>query len=373
MIVSVFECLTYLCFAYVTGAFVFFILPKSKWPDNQPSRRLLLISCLGIGLLSFAPVFHVILDLTKDMGFWLSFKGVLFTFEIGQTWLLTLAISILLFLLIYFNPVHQDPILSKFALLLAVLLIGTYTKGGHAASLSPTWGFLGHFFHLLAVSIWGGCLIHAAWSAKSDRNWLAFLKWFTPLALICMVVIIGAGFLTMVIDISPALNRSVTAALGSYREGLVVNYGEALLVKHLLLIPLLLLATFNSVYTRKQFKAQKPFTPIKWARLESIILFAIFAVTAYMGQQAPPHDLAQLLHFNGASPLFEAIYGGGIPQNFTVHLHFGAISLIFITFSILLLLLVALGVVRHLSKLMVGGLILSYCISSYLAIMLAVQ
>jgi putative copper export protein len=373
IVVSLFECLIYLCFAYLTGAFIFFNLPKSKWPDNQPSRKLLLFSILGIGLFSFAPVFSVILDLAKDMGFWLSFKGVLFTFEIGQTWLLTFAISILLFLLVYFNPIDQDPILAKFALFLAVLLIGTYTKGGHAASLSPLWGFVGHFSHLLAVSVWGGCLMHAAWTAKSDKNWLAFLKWFTPLALISMIVIIGAGFLTMVIDISPPLNHSVSATLGNYRDGLVVNYGQALLIKHLLLIPLLLLATFNSVYSRKQFKQQRPFQPIKWARLETILLFAILAVTAYMGQQAPPHDLAQLLHFNGASPLFEAIYGGTIPQSFTVHLHFGSTSLIFILFSVLLLILVALGVVRRLSMLMVGGLILSYCVSSYFAILLAVR
>jgi putative copper export protein len=373
MIVSLFECLIYLCFAYLMGAFIFFNLPKSKWPDNQPSRKLLLYSIIGIGLFSFAPVFSVVLDLTKDMGFWLSFKGVLFTFEIGQTWLLTFAISILLFLLIYFNPIDQDPILAKLALILAVILIGTYTKGGHAASLSPIWGFVGHFFHLLAVSIWGGCLMHVAWTTKSDKNWLAFLKWFTPLAVIAMIVIIGAGFLTMVIDISPPLNHSVSATLGNYRGGLVVNYGQALLIKHLLLIPLLLLATFNSVYSRMQYKQLKPFHPIKWARLESMILFAIFAVTAYMGQQAPPHDLAQLLHFNGASPLFEAIYGESITQNFTVHLQFGSTSLIFILFSVLLLILVALGVVRRLSKLMVGGIILSYLISSYFAIILAVQ
>lgn len=373
MIVSLFECLIYLCFAYLTGAFIFYNLPKSKWPDNQPSRMLILYSCIGIGLFSFAPVFNVILELTKDMGFWVSLKGVLFTFEIGQTWLLTFAISILLFLLIYFNPIDQDPILAKFALFLAVLLIGTYTKGGHAASLSPIWGFTGHFFHLLAVSVWGGVLIHAAWSTKSDRNWLTFLKWFSPLALISMVILILAGFLTMAIDISPPLNQKLSGVMASYRNGLVVNYGQALLIKHLLVIPLLLLATFNSVYARKQFRKERPFHPIKWARLESIILFAIFAVTAYMGQQAPPHELSQLLHFNGESPLFKAIYGASLPDSFTVHLQFGSTSLIFLVFSVLLLILVGLGVIRRLTKLMVGVLILGYCISSYLAIILAVQ
>ncbi|WEG11971.1 CopD family protein [Pullulanibacillus sp. KACC 23026] len=371
--VPITETLTYICFSCLMGSLLFANLSPAQKPDLIYSRRLLLWSTAGIGILSFFPILTVIIELSKDMGFWTSFQSVLFTFQIGQAWTLTLAISILLLFLIYFNPVNEDPILAKLAFLLGILLIGTYVKSGHAASLSPVWGFTAHFFHLLAVSIWGGALLIAAWGTKSDRNWLKFLKWFTPLAMISIVVVIVAGFFTMVIDISPSLNRTIPGALANYKNGLVVNYGQALLIKHLLIIPLILLAFFNGIYSRTQLRAEKPFTPIRWARLESIVLLVIFAVTAYMGQQNPPHELSQVLHFYGASPLIQKIYGHTITQAFTVHLQFGMISFVFALISVLLLILIGLGILKKLSNAMIVLFLFGYLCSAYFAVSLAIQ
>ncbi len=367
------ECLIYICFSLLTGGLLFATLSPNHKPDSPYSKGLLLWSTGGIGVLSFFPVLSVILSLSKDLGIWLSFKGVMTSFVIGKAWLILLAIALLLFLLIYFNPIDQDPILSKLSLILSILLIGIYAKSGHAASLSPIWGFVGHFVHLLGVSLWGGCLLIAAWRSKSDRNWLGFLRWFSPFAILSILLIIAAGFLTMVIDISPSLDQSIPGAFHNYQYGLVGNYTQALLIKHLLLIPLILLAFFNGFYTRYQMKKGKPIDALKWARLESVMLIGIFIVTAFMGQQTPPHDVSQLLHFNGENALFHVLYGQTVPQTFRATLQFGMISVVFIGFCILFLILVSMGIVRRLSAWMVGLLSAGYLISAYLAIMLAIQ
>jgi putative copper export protein len=369
--VTITETLLYLCFCLLGGTFVFYSLHERFRPDFHVPKSWLLAASIGSGVLSFGPVLYLILVLGKDMGYWDSFVGVLFTFQVGKAWLFTLAIALLILGLIYFNQLEKDAFLSKLGLLLFIVLIAAYAKAGHAASLQPTLGFITHFFHLLSVSLWAGCLIVAAWFSKSTKRWGSYLRWFTPFAIVCVVIAIVAGFGTMMIDIAKPLDHSLSSTFYQYKQGLIMNYGQALIIKHLLIIPLVLYAFFNGFYTKRllRTKSLEPYQPIKWARVESIIIFFIFIATAFMGQQTPPHDVAQSIKVGEASPLFLALYSGGLTSHTALHFFMSAISLTFFALALLFFSIIVLLIVKRGSGFFTVVLSVGFLLSAYFGVM----
>ncbi|GGE50053.1 hypothetical protein GCM10011391_31030 [Pullulanibacillus camelliae] len=364
-VVWITEFLLYICLCLLTGTLIFYSLPEHRRPNIFVSKRLLLWTTVGAGALSFAPILSTMITMSNGIGFWTSFKNVLFVFEAGQAWIFTLAMALLLFGLIYFNRLQNDTFLARIGLILCVLLIGGYARAGHAASLYPLAGFTSHFFHLLAVTIWGGCLFVAAWLSKDEQNWGSFLRWYTPLALISVLIVLVAGFFTMDIDIAAPLSHSLSSTLYQYKQGFFSNYGQALLIKHLLVIPLLLYGLFNGFFR----KAIKRYHSIKWARAESFVILLIFAVTAFMGQQPPPHQPDQYLNLYGPSPLFLAIYQKNIPSDFVVHFSFNVFSFIFIDFSLLFLLMIILSFIKKFPNIISLLMAVGFLASTYFSIM----
>lgn len=368
------EILLYICFGLLGGTLILYSLPKALRPDIALPKPLFVAAALASGGLSFAPVLYLVAVLAKDMGLWTAFTGVLFTFEVGKAWWFTVAVALLIAALAHFNPLENDRFLSKLGLFLFVFLIAGYARASHAASLEPVYGFFAHFFHLLAVSAWGGTLLCAAWFTKSDRRWPAFLRWFSPFAAVCVLVALIAGVTTMAIDIANPLDRSPHATLIQYENGLAVNYGQALLIKHLLIIPLLLYAAFNGLYARRLYrKNHERIRPVMWARAESAVLMLIFIVTAFMGQQAPPHDVRQLLRTDGASPLFTAAYGqapdGRLPLTFA----FTPMSALFFGLGGLFLIFLCLARIRRESAGLSLAMAAGFLASAYLGVMAGLQ
>ncbi|TCP29824.1 putative copper resistance protein D [Scopulibacillus darangshiensis] len=367
------EFLLYICFAVMTGSMIIYTVPKGRLPDVTVPKKAILYSIIGSIVLSIGPVISTIIIFGKDIGYWTSFKSVLFGFDIGKAWIFMLVIGLLLFGLVYFNDINHDPFLSKIALLLVVLLIGGYAKASHAASLAPFAGFTYHYLHLIAVAIWGGLLITTAWFSKKGSNWLNFLKWFTPLASICLVIIILSGILTMSIDIAKPADHSVRSLINQYDHGLMVNYGQSLLIKHILIVPLVIYAVMNAFVIRRRLKRNRGAHPLKWARVETIIIMAIFSVTAFLGQQSPPHDIVAALKVDGASPLFNALYPGVITPETTVHWSFNLMSISFLILGILMAVMTTMSVANRFTK---GfSIFLAFCLvlSSYLTVMLSID
>ena len=375
LFVTVTEAVLYFCFCILGGSLIFYSIKDTHRPDINIPKRWLLISSMGAGILSFAPILYLILTLGRDTGYWDSFIGVLFTFQVGKAWVFNLVIALLLFALIYFNRLDSDIFLSRMGLLLFICLIIAYTKAGHAASLMPVLGFGAHFLHLLAVSLWGGCLICAAWFSKSTSGWRNYLRWFTPFAVISMIVLLLAGFATMMIDIAKPLDHSLSSTFHQYKQGLIMNYGQALVMKHLLIIPLLLLAFFNGFYTKKLKTAESldAYHPIKWARVESVIVFFIFIVTAFMGQQSPPHDVSQSILVGQASPLFTSLYNGNLSTHTILHFSLSWTSSAFFILAIILLLMTALFIIKKGSGFLAVVLSVGFLLSSYFGIMSGMQ
>ena len=66
-----------------------------------------------------------------------------------------------------------------------------------------------------------------------------------------------------------------------YANAWMLPYGQALLIKHLLIIPLLAYAFINSILIRKKIKNNDSFNPRPWTKAESLIVFLIFSVLLY--------------------------------------------------------------------------------------------
>jgi hypothetical protein len=193
----------------------------------------------------------------------------------------------------------------------------------HVASWYGTWGILAQTLHLMAVSLWVGPLLMAGWKSRKTEYWIGFLSWFHPMAMLCMAVIAASGFV-LTIGVAP-----------EYVNAWKLTYGQALLIKHLLIIPLVLFAVINGFWVKSKLRVDKSFNPQPWARAESVILVLIFSVTGFMNQQPAPHDVSDTLNESPASPVYLWFTSGVLDKESDVTLSFGWFGAITILVAVL--------------------------------------
>ncbi|KAB8139158.1 hypothetical protein F9U64_01850 [Gracilibacillus oryzae] len=310
LLVSLSEFILYICFSILIGALILFMVPENKKPPMYIPKKILYLAAGLIPIAAFLPVFQVAKILAGEYSLWLVLKNVLLTFEIGNAWLFISFVSIILICVLLAKNLKTKLHLKAWAIVLTLLMLFGYTSSSHAATITEWQGFVFHTLHFLSITIWIGILLVVSWFSKNKSNWLTFLKWFTPVALICLIITIVAGYFTMEIDINSYVDPNATI-LQEYQNSLVVNYGQALLLKHIFIISLILFALINGILFRKKYN-QDSFNPLKWAKLESVYALIVFGLTAFMGQSWPPHQINMLIKTDGASPHLNALYDGEI-------------------------------------------------------------
>lgn len=304
------EFILYVSFSILIGSLILYIIPENKKTTLKIPKKLLYLATILIPITAFFPVYRTANLLAVDLGFWFTLKNVLLTFEIGRSWLFISIVSIVLIFVLRMKKFAIRLHLKIWALAVTLLMLFGYTYSAHAATITEWQGFVVHTLHFLSITIWIGILFIISWFSRDKDNWIPFLKWFTPVAIICLIIASITGYLTMEIDIESYddVNSSV---LQDYQNSLIVNYGQALLIKHILIISLVLFAFINGFLFRK-CQARDSFNPLKWAKLESGYALMIFGVTAFMGQSWPPHQIYNLIKAEGGSPLFNVLYDGDI-------------------------------------------------------------
>ncbi|MGG1676284.1 copper resistance D family protein [Neobacillus sp. NRS-1170] len=354
------EALLYLCFSVLLGSFILHLVPKTARPSIKVPKGILLAAALGVALLSFVPVLKIILYLYKDLGLGLTIQSVLTNFEVGKSWISTGVISFILFIYLIPIKLERKPHFSITGLIFTLALIAALGWSSHASSLSKWPGFFIHTAHFLAVSTWIGILIAVSWFSKNHDNWLKFLKWFSPIAIICLLTIIitGISLMTFVMDLS------------DYANTWPLSYDQALLLKHLAIVPLLVFAFINSVLIRNKLSKGVPFNPIPWMRLESILVLIIFAITGALGQESPPHDIKTTIKAEGASKLFSLSHQGGL--TFPLHFSPGIASQSLMVWAVFFLILMILTFIKKAPKMFSLVLSLLFIVIGYLALMLSV-
>ncbi|EGA89957.1 hypothetical protein GPDM_07900 [Planococcus donghaensis MPA1U2] len=281
------DVLLYIAFSYLAGFIVLQFVPENRKPKLSSSKGLLLISTASIVLLSFIPVYELAVFLQSSQSSVEAFRTAIMEFRIGQGWLITLLLSVILAIAIYLNGNRY--ILALYVLLL-ILTVGFYS---HISTINLWAGFALHSSHIFFMSIWTGVLLHVAWFAKNGANWRPFLTWFTPLAVISVTGVFASGIVIMFFFVAPA----------DYVDSWVLPYGQLLLLKHISIIPVLLAALING-FLNKQKEFQQA-----WLKVESLLLLVVFVLTAFMSKQAPPHDVNDTLRIEGGGWLVDKLSG----------------------------------------------------------------
>lgn len=304
------ETLLYLCFSLLIGSLVVQLVPDHLKPDLKISKRVLQVSILGIAFLSAAPVLRLILFLYEDIGLLLTIQNIIGEFEVGKAWTVTVFTSLFFYLFVSLVPVFKSRLYTGIALAFAFILLLAVGWASHAASLTDWSGFAFHTLHFTAVTVWVGILLVVSWFSTTSQNWLAFLKWFTPVALSCLAIVIGSGIFIMTLAVD----------LTDYQDAWMMPYGQAILLKHLLVIPVLLFASINGIWIRRKLERGEGVNPLPWVKAESVVLLLVLAATGVLGQQEPPHSIESYLRGTGASKLFDYFYAGPIDP--AMHLQF---------------------------------------------------
>ncbi|WP_260620992.1 copper resistance D family protein [Priestia aryabhattai] len=355
VLVPLTELITYILFSILIGHVALRFVSPEKKPSIYISRRFLLSCVLGIILFTFGPLLQVVAYFGGSVGVAQTLFSVLFTFEIGKAWIAIVWCSILLWLAIY---LESSKYIQAILLFLMVLSIG---YASHVASLSFWTGFTSHTVHFLAVTLWAGILIQVSWFSKDSTNWDRFLRWFTPFAVSCMIVILISGVIVMLFVIN----------IKDYINAWVLPYGQMILLKHISIIPLFAFACINGILVRKMRKIPT-FNPQPWVKAESVSILIVFFFTGILGTLSPPHDIDQTVRSEGVANWIVNLFGIPIKMPVNLELISSFQGIVAFIFGVLFLIMIFLSFYKKKTPVLAVFLAICFIIITYLGLMTSV-
>lgn len=290
ILVIVTEIINYILFSFLVGYVALQFVPESQKPTIIIRKMALLFATLGIIICTFGPVLKIIMYFSGDVGAKVATISVLTDFKVGKAWMFLAFTATLLGITFY---KEGSKYLQAIFLLAMIMAVGS---AGHVASLSYWTGFISHSIHFLAATFWVGVLLQVGWFAKDNRNWSAFLRWFSPMAIGSLVLVIGSGFILMFKVVEPA----------QYVNAWSIPYGQMLLLKHISIIPVLAYAFINGVLAKKASRSPT-FNPKPWIKVESILLLVVFSFTGVMGTLPPPYEALASNHLVSFAPSVQGV------------------------------------------------------------------
>ncbi|MFJ8064529.1 copper resistance D family protein [Psychrobacillus sp. NPDC096426] len=363
VLTTISEALVYTCFALLMGSYIFSLFPSDLKPKIMVSQKIKLLAVAGIAIFSFTPLLNLVTFLYEDYGLWQTLYSIIFTFGVGRAWLFLAIFSIILGLYIFFFDKKTASIYSIIGILLIFVLIAGLGWSSHASSISPVKGFITHFTHFASVVVWVGILMIVSWFSRNTENWVNFLKWFHVMALYCFAIVIITGLSLM----------NFSMEWSAYPDSWMLSYGQSLLLKHLLIIPLIGYAFINGIIMKRKLQKESNFDPRPWTKVEFFIILLIFTATGALSQQSPPSNLAHILSSEGISPLFALFYDGDIQPSLNVQFSpelngilLGIVAFCFFVVSII-------SFFKKMPPLFSFLLSILVVISAYLALLLSVQ
>lgn len=281
---------------------------------------------LSVPVLAVYPVMELaaMLQEYREGGLWESLFHVLTQLKGGQAWLLLLSLAVLHAIVL--NMIKSPKVSYSFSLFILVGMILTQSITGHAASTASVQGALFHAIHFMAVGVWSGILLVVSFFSERENHWESFVGWFTKTAIACIVWIVLTG-----VAMSFLLSESIL-------DSWMLSYGQALLIKHLLFVVLLLFAFINGFLMKRLVAENADFSPKRWWKAESLLIVFIYTITGYMTEQETPHNIAQTLERQEPSVLFRVfttVEGAG-PLTFApnlIGLSSLALAVIFLLFT----------------------------------------
>jgi len=111
-------------------------------------------------------VWNIIAVFSEDLGFWMTFNSVMFSFQEGMAYWVTLGICLGLFIALY-GARSLSGVRGGLVTFLLALLVLVQGWGSHVASFA-SWGSLAQSLHLAAIYIWVGPVLIISWFTKSQ-------------------------------------------------------------------------------------------------------------------------------------------------------------------------------------------------------------
>ncbi|TFD92865.1 copper resistance D family protein [Jeotgalibacillus sp. R-1-5s-1] len=269
------ETLLYVSLSFLTGLIMIEAVPPSKKPVILLKREWMIGSAALVMILSFMPLIPLISRLSESQGFSAALTTVLLDFTAGQSWIAVWISSLMIMIITAVSRHKAERVWPNFFLLAALFF--SFSWGSHPEAVSPLTGAIYHLFHLAALHSWTGILLVVAFFSRSRENWGRFLSWFTPVAMLCVAIAAGTGYL-----MADMMTGDFSAANAATTE-----YGHLLLIKLVFFIPVFYFAFANAFLIKRKLKDHR-YSPFTMIRVEAIFLTAVFAVTSVLSKTAPP-------------------------------------------------------------------------------------
>ena len=300
ILVPLLELLSYIAFSFLAGHLVFRFVRKEEAAIRTP-RSDVLAAAASAALVTSGPVINLVSIIGAQNGYGQALSQVLFQFTAGRVWIGIFFLAICVWLLLYFN---KFPLLTLL-LFLGMLFLSAY--GSHSAVEGGLIGAFAHFVHLGAAVFWVGVLIQVCFYTSEQFSWESFLKWFTPFAILLVMLVIASGIIVMLFAMD------------------IRNYGNALIV----FIPVLVFAVINGILARNAHR-DPAFRPLNWIRAEAILLAIIFICTAILGTSATPADIPATLSNEGSALIFGSIFSSVTAESVATW-HWGVLGVVCFT------------------------------------------
>lgn len=296
MIASLANVVSYVCFSILVGYFFLHLVRDDRRPSVHVPTWLVRGATIAVPFLFLVPVIRLITTLYFQFNVSISdaLVTVLLEYASGQAWLLSVVLAALL-LSMRSLPLTRGR--SGIALVTVLLLIVIASWSSHGAAVAGWLGFVGNTLHLLAVSTWIGVLLIVAWFTKEWKEPLLFYRWFSLVAVGAVAVIIVSGLMLM------------SAIVPEYVQSWLLSYGHLLFIKHLLFLPLLAFGAHHFLLGIRKGQNKPVSNVLRSFRFESLIALVIFAISAVMTEQTPPHEVAQTLQTEVVSKVMRWFIG----------------------------------------------------------------
>ncbi|MDQ0229425.1 copper resistance D family protein [Metabacillus malikii] len=355
-IIPLTEYITYMLFAYLVGHVALQFVPETKKPQLKVSKQSLLLAVLGIIVFSFFPTLQVITFFSPEGLFTLTSYSILTEFQIGIAWLYGSFFAVFLWMVLY---VEGSKYIQAVLLFIMIISIG---YASHSSALSFWPGLLSHSTHFLVITLWVGILLHVGWLSQSSAHWHSFLRWFTPLSIIFVMITIASGIYLMLFVMTPR----------DYMNSWALPYGQMLLLKHISIIPVFAFAFINGFLSRK-VKIDKDYDPKKWIQAETIILMVIFFVTGVLGTLPPPHQVNATVLQEGPAAWIHVLLGQQLTAPFTFTLTPVFQGSLLLIIGVIFLALIIVSFYKRLTPWLALCFGLLFIVAVYLGLMLSIQ
>jgi copper transport protein len=340
----------YVSLSLLMGTLILKLIPDALRPSFSIKAPWLYASTIALPIASFVPNIQLLRILAPQFGFLDSLSTVLFKYKVGNAWVAVVILAVLLYFIVSISIKHEKKLASVAGIFLVIAIIFAIAYVSHASTMSAIAGVAFDFIHLLAVSIWLGILLMISFFSTNANNWDAFLKWFSPTALVAFASIALSGVLL------------TDAIVPAYVTGWASDYGQWLFIKHVLLLPLTFIIVGNGVLIK--LKIQKPlFEPRTWVKIEAGLLIAIIAITAIFSEQQPPLSVVQ---GDNISAVFQFFYGKSIEAGMTAYFQMTGFGLMFFLLTALFIALLIVSYLKETSPIISVSMAIAMALCFYM-------